>query len=330
MFMSNPVMPYNYYADSIVRPADKDNWNEVEGDILEMSIPYKLLKPNFSYNLNYSFAVDKGFFYDDVYMVDQNQINNDLICNTYVFHQVVSHDDINVSQDNDIYTDLIYRPAYTIIDNNTQIDTINKYNQWINKVITFTTPSESVMESSQDKNLVIKVRVRGAYRTKIKDISLISIDKQHIVDEGRLELDTTNIENKISIVINYSLYDFNFAYINPLDYDDMIQLRDYLFYLADIYNIQDFEPAWRPLIRNHSYLMAQDFNDMRTSCIDLFEKLSNKYPDAFKGNISEFTNLPIIKAGERRGLTHLTSTRGKSFFPEWDDLIDAIKNQSKK
>jgi hypothetical protein len=183
------------------------------------------------------------------------------------------------------------------------------------------------MENMKDEELVIRLSGRGIYKLKVKDFSLISIDGQHVVDAGRIELDRSTIENLTTITVNYTVYNFDFGYIDPLDYEDQTQLRDYLTYLADIYEVQ-VDPPWRTLRKDHSYLMARDFNDTKMYCQDLFTKIAKQYPDTFKGDIAAFAALPYIQPGERRGLGTY-SDRGKHYFPEWDNLIDAIKKQGK-
>jgi hypothetical protein len=327
MFVGGPIMPYNYFADSIVRPSSEKDWSKVEDDVLDIRIPYKLLKPNFSYNLNYKISVDRGFLYDGYYQANSEQEANDLICNAYVFTKPIKYDNINISGDNDKYTDLIYRPSYTVTETNRRVESVNNYNKWINKVVTFTTPNQATMEEMKDEELVIRLSGRGIYKLKVKDFSLISIDKQHVVDAGRIELDRSTIENLTTITVNYTVYNFDFGYIDPLDYEDQTQLRDYLTYLADIYEVQ-VDPPWRTLRKDHSYLMARDFNDTKMYCQDLFTKIAKQYPDTFKGDIAAFAALPYIQPGERRGLGTY-SDRGKHYFPEWDNLIDAIKKQGK-
>ena len=327
MFVGGPIMPYNYFADSIVRPSSEEDWSKVEDDVLDIRIPYKLLKPNFSYNLNYKISVDRGFLYDGHYQASSEQEANDLICNAYVFTTPIKYDNLNVSRDNDIYTNLIYRPSYTVTETNQIVKSVNNYNKWIDKVVTFTTPDQATMENMKDEEFVIRLSGRGIYKLKVKDFSLISIDGQHVIDAGRVELDRSTIENLTAITVNYTVYNFDFGYIDPLDYEDQTQLRDYLTYLADIYEVQ-VTPQWRTLRKDHSYLMARDFNDTKIYCQDLFTKIAKQYPDTFKGDIAAFAALPYIQSGERRGL-NTYSDRGKHYFPEWDNLIDAIKKQGK-
>ena len=69
--------------------------------------------------------------------------------------------------------------------------------------------------------------------------------------------------------------------------------------------------------------MANDYNDMKEYCIELFTLIQKKYPYTFNANIEEFNKLPTIVPGDSRGLSTY-SNRGKHYFPEWDDLIDAI------
>ena len=139
--------------------------------------------------------------------------------------------------------------------------------------------------------------------------------------------DETVMENKVSINISFiGSLAIDFGYMNPLRHKDMIDLRNYLESIAKLYNVT-VAATWRDIIKDQHYLMARDFNDVVKYCINLFTAIEKKYPRTFKGDIQAFKNLPTIKKNDARGLNSY-SVRGNHYFPEWDDLIDALKLQT--
>jgi hypothetical protein len=73
--------------------------------------------------------------------------------------------------------------------------------------------------------------------------------------------------------------------------------------------------------------MARDYNDIVNYCITLFSKIKERYPTTFIGDIEKFNKLPTIKIGERRSWETTPAKSKLHCFPEWDELIDAIKAQ---
>jgi hypothetical protein len=222
--------------------------------------------------------------------------------------------------------DIIYSPAYCLItDAANTVQEVNNYNKWIQNQISFTTPNESklIELDKENKNIIIDIKVRGINILKIKDITLVSSDGSHKVDTNKGTLDVSVRENRKSITVLFQgTMDIKFGYINPLSYKDMMDLRDYLKGLGSIYGVSP-STKLRTLVKDQSYLMANDFNDMKKYCIDLFTLIQKKYPYTFNSNIDAFNNLPTIVVGDKRGPSTY-SKRGKHYFPEWDDLIDAI------
>ena len=110
----------------------------------------------------------------------------------------------------------------------------------------------------------------------------------------------------------------------------MYDLREILKSLARVYKL-DVIPKWRPLVPYQSYIQARDFNDTKQFCIDLFTAIKNKRPNSFTGDIGLFKKIPDIKPEESRGPNSrkANDNRHVHYFPEWDDLIDAIKQQIK-
>ena len=217
-------------------------------------------------------------------------------------------------------------PANTFIGNNmSESPEVNNYNKWIQDQIRFTTPNadELIELDKQNKNITIDIRVRGVNVLKIKDFTLISVDGSHEVDTNKGTLDVAVRENKKSITVFYQgSIDIKFGYIDPLKYKDQMDLRDYLKALCSIYGVSPTRKL-RTLVNNQSYLMASDYNDMKDYCIEIFTLIQKKYPYTFDANLDVFNALPVMKAGDSRGPSTFSS-RGKHYFPEWDDLIDAI------
>jgi hypothetical protein len=141
------------------------------------------------------------------------------------------------------------------------------------------------------------------------------------------ETDVSVKENRTSINISFTgSFAIDFGYFDPLQYRDMIDFRTYLEMIAKTYNVI-VTPTWRNIIEDNSYIMARDYNDTVKYCIALFTAIQKKYPRSFKGDIQAFKRLPTIQKNDDRG-PHTYSARGNHFFPEWDDLIDALKLQS--
>jgi hypothetical protein len=106
----------------------------------------------------------------------------------------------------------------------------------------------------------------------------------------------------------------------------MTDLRDFLLGIAKDNGI-NITPPWRPLMQNGSHLMARDYNDVVNYCITLFSEIKAKYPTVFFGDIEKFKQLPVIKMGDSRSWKTTPAKSKLHCFPEWDELIDAIKAQ---
>lgn len=322
---SMPIMPYNPFSRSIIKPADK-SWADVEGEILTIKIPYKLFKPNKEYAFNFSYFVDEGFFYKETGTVYSSDIKD--LCSSYMYVNVSGSDlkSLNYKANNKIYS-----PGYKLIsDTTTTVAEENNYNKWLKHTTTFTTPNEEKLIELDLENayITIKINVRGTSIFKMKDITLLSTDKSHNIDTNKGTLDVNVRENTKSITVLYQgSINIDFGYINPLNYKDMIDLRDYLKAIAIIYGVE-VKPKWRTLVKDQSFLMACDYNDTRQHCIDLFKAIAKKYPYMYNGDVKALERLPIITPNTCRG-PNTFSTRGKHYFPEWDDLIDALHIQIK-
>ena len=329
-FISNSIMPYNSYRRSILRPDSVANWEEVSSDVLEMQIPYSKLTPENEYEIIFNSHVDSGFEYEydnyEIHSADENYL-----CNSYMFIDVTHSylKNVNYTREN-----LIYRPHYKIMETNKEFDEVNNYNKETANSIKFKAPTKSIMDSlDQDECFSILISARGVNKLKLQNMFLRNInsgEKQEL--SSSKELNSQIKENLISINLKYAALNLKLNYIDPLIYDDMMMLRNYLFELATQYGV-NISPPWRSITKDSSYLMARDYNDITSYCFNLFTQLKSKYPTVFKGNPNEFKSLPIIKAGETRVVNISASgkpsvdRRGKTYFSEWDDLIDAIKNQ---
>ena len=320
---SMPIMPYNPFRDSIVKPSN-ESWEKVEGDILRIKIPYALFKPNKEYQFKFSRFVDEGFYYDEIGTISDSDVAN--LCSSYVYVNM-KHGG-NLTGVNYNKERVIYSPAYRVSSNiNQLISAVNNYNKWITQTIKFTTPSKEKLIELDENNqaITIDISVRGISIIKLKDLTLNSTDGSHNIDTNKGNLDKSVRENVKSIKVLYQgSIDIDFGYINPLNCKDMMDLRDYLKAIGTIYGVT-IDPKWRTLVKDQSYLMARDFNDTKDHCKSLFTAIKNKFPTTFHGDPNEFDKLPTIKVGDTRGKSTSYSSRGKHYFPEWDDLIDTIK-----
>ena len=166
---------------------------------------------------------------------------------------------------------------------------------------------------------------------KLNNFTLKSTDGTHDIDLNKGSLDSTVKENMQTLtLLREANLQVDLNYIDPLSYLDMYDLREILKSIARVYKL-DVTPKWRPLVPYQSYIQARDFNDTKQFCIDLFTAVKNKRPSSFTGNIELFKNLPNIKPEELRGpnTRKANDNRHVHYFPEWDDLIDAIKQQIK-
>jgi hypothetical protein len=327
LFYSNSIMPFNPFRNTIIKPAT-ETWDNVESTILSIKIPYKLLNANTAYDLTFSYFADTGFKYEKGHTVSNNEDLANL-CSAIVFLDVDNKNNNLISLKYSM-SDIIYRPQYTFIGNNiTESPEVNNYNKWRTSTISFTSPNATKLESLDDANefITINITARGINILKLKDLKLVSSNGKHIIDMSKGKTDETIIENKTSITVSFvGSITVDFGYLNPLLQKDMIDFRTYLEMIANYYKVT-VKATWRDLIKDQHYLMANDYNDAVKYCIDLFTAIQNKYPRSFKGNIEAFRKLPTIKKNDARGPKDY-SIRGNHYFPEWDDLIDAIKLQT--
>ena len=333
VFVSNSIMPYNYYKSSIIRPNNVSSWADVESEILFIEIPYKYLSSDNKYSITFTSNVNNGFKYDDstTYQTTSTYDSNDpaltKVCKSYMFINL--HDASTLKLKNVSYTknNIIYSPKYTITDKGQTVSGVNNYGKDINHTISFTAPSNTSSMSDSQK-FILEIRVRGIDKINLSKITLNNLSSSRSESlTSKREIDSQTKENKISINVSLTSSNIDYGYINPLMYDDQMALRDYLLGIASQYNVTT-KPKWRTLKRDSSYLQARDFNDVKDFCYDLFSIIKTHYSNIFTGNPDLFKNLPTIVAGDdKRGPTTYSS-KGKHYFPEWDNLIDAIKKQT--
>ena len=315
-----PIMPYNLFRNSMLKPP-ASTWDSVEGDILTIKIPYQVLKPNKEYSFTFSYFADSGFFYDEVGTITNSDLEN--LCQACLFIEADAKDIIALGYSKQ---NIIYSPSYCLITNTANtVQEVNNYNKWLKNKITFVTPDmDKMIELDRENvNITIDFKVRGINILKMKDFTLVSSDGSHTVDVDKKTLDVSNKENAKSIKLFYQgSIDMKFGYINPLSYKDQMDLRDYLKAIGTIYSVSP-TISLRTLVKDQSYLMANDYNDMKKYCIELFSLIQKKYPYTFNANLDAFNALPTITKGTCRGPSTF-SNGGKHYFPEWDALIDAI------
>lgn len=329
-FVSESIMPYNIYRKSIIRPNDVLNWDEVSSEVLQIKIPYNYLEPDCDYKLSFNSRANDGFEYEyDTYSIFENEEAN--VCISYMFLDVLHSHLKNVIYNKN---NIVYRPSYKIVDGSKEVDLIDNYNKDTYNEITFKAPNKNNLEQIGDKDsFIIKISTRGIDKLNLTDLLLTNVTKntKQSLSPSK-QIDNQKIENLTYIKVNYTSFDFKFEYIDPLNYDDMMSLRDYLLSLSSQYSI-NISPPWREITKDSSYLMARDFNDIKDFCYNLFSQVKRKYSTTFKGNPEEFKTLPTIKAGESRVVAVNSAgkpsvdKRGKTYFSEWDDLIDILKKQ---
>ena len=330
IFSSKQLTSQYIYKDSIVRPNNITDWSEVEKDFLEIQIPYTYLEPDTNYKIVFDAVAKPGFSYENQeYTILQK--DTDKICASYLFTEVNHKYLKNVNYNSEF---LIYRPAYKIIETSKKATLINRYDTPLNNIIYFTTPSKSLMNTLKDTDrFYVKLRARGAKSIKLFNIFIYdAIDPVLKPLAGKRIINTSIEENLTKINVIYSSFSFDQGYIDPLNKKDIISLRDHLSSIALIYNVNIQKP-WRDITNANSYLMARDFNDIKNYCYNLFTEIKNRYPSNFKGDPELFKLLPTIKTGETRTVkidtkgNPVVDNRGKTYFPEWDDLIDILKSQ---
>ena len=159
---------------------------------------------------------------------------------------------------------------------------------------------------------------------KIKDISFVS-STGTIIETDKGKVDTEKKEHSTSITVFYNKFDMEFNYINPIMVANIIDLRNKLLLIAKRYEINNVQPQWRDLEPGKDFMKARDFNDIKTYCKKLFTEINMKYGIC---DPSLFDKIDDVIAKEtKRGLKDFTASRGKHYFYEWDDLIDALKLQ---
>ena len=326
-FYSMPIMPYNLFGRSILKPSDR-KWSEVEDNVLTIKIPYRLLKNNKTYDFKFSYYADTGFFYELPGTIETTSNLNDL-CSSYMFTSV-KHD---LGLNNLTYSEknLLYSPAYTVASTGANVKEVNNYESWHGTKISFTVPSGLTEEQKKDKYIETTVRVRGINVLKLNNFTLKSTDGTHDIDVNKGSLDSTVKENTQTLTLSREAnLQVDLNYIDPLSYLDMYDLREILKSVARVYKI-NINPQWRPLVPYQSYLQARDFNDVKQFCIDLFTAIKKERPNSFNGDIELLKQLPDVYKGQSRGPStrKASDKRHTHYFPEWDDLIDAIKQQIK-
>lgn len=329
-FICHPIMKCHpaHYRDIIVRPKHILTWQDIERDIVKIKIPYRKLIPNHEYVLTFKSFTDFGFLYpqDKRYEVPyRKDEDDDLICGAFL-DMVVHHDSILVNLDYEKRF-IIYRPEYHILDKHIHRPCINHYKKEIVHTIKFKAPAKT-SHFPWDRFFDIVIKARGIHKMKIFGAILRDVTGK-IEEDITVErmLNKTKKEHEVSINVNYDfkleMKDIN--YINPLSSKDQMSLRNYLLNIASECGITNVQPNWRNY-NTLSYLMARDYNDIKDYCYNLFSAIKTKYSNTFKGNPDLFKNLPTITMGDKRG-PNTFSSRGMHYFPEWDDLIDAIKKQ---
>ena len=333
IFISNSIMPYNYYRESIVRPDDVEDWTKVESDVLFIEIPYNYLKPNHNYSITFTSHVNNGFKYDEDYTYsvmssfDSNNPAETKICKSYMFINMDYQESklLNVK-----YTknNVIYSPAYTVVDTSESKKLINNYEKEMTHTIYFTAPTNTDKEKPDNK-FRLEISARGVDKLKLSKLKLnnLSMGTKEDLTTSR-EIDENIEENKITIKVSVSSANITYTYINPLDYSEHTALRDYLIGIASQYNLS-LEPGWRYIKRNVDGLLARDYNDIRSFCITMFNKIHELYPTIFTGeNIKYLNELPIMEPGvSKHGLNDYNKESGHP-FTEWDLLIEALRKQT--
>ena len=334
-FLSLPVMAWNPFSYSVLRPLH-DPWDRVESTVLNLKIPYHMLKENRKYIFKFLSFADRGFHYPHRCSIPWHR-DLDRLCAARVFIDVLAP---RLKACKWINDNIIYRPHYHIVETDQESVEINHYGRWVTHTVEFTTPDLSELDDCKRLGHFVQVivKIRGIHRLKIKDISLTCSDA--VFEQVQGELDTSVKENKTSMTLVYpgvvtpNLPDMpdgyiQYNYINPMKYDEMINLRKYLEIVSQTYAVSDVTAKWRTLIRDQSYLQARDYNDVKDFCINLFTAIKDRYKSSFKGDIDLFRKLPTIQPNDKRG-PNTYSNRGKHYFPEWDDLIDALNAQITK
>ena len=327
IFISHSIMPYNYFRSSIIRPSSEKDWSSVSSSILEVKIPYKKLVAGNDYSITFTSNANNGFNYDEglTYQVKNNDEVNDMICTAYMFTELKykSSSLTNVSYE-EAKKHIVYRPKYAILGTSTTRSLVNNYNKAVDHTIRFKAPS-SIDGFTDEDMFSVLLSVRGIDKMTISNMKLNNLTKsksEYLTSNQ--EIDSQIKENIQTITVHYVGYSFNFNYINPLYLDEHLSLREYLLGMASQYNLK-LTPPWRELEVDEDYLMARDYNDIKDFCYTLFSTIKKNYSVGYKGNPEEFKNLPTIKPGDKRGPANIG--KGKTYFPEWDDLIDVIKRQ---
>ena len=78
------------------------------------------------------------------------------------------------------------------------------------------------------------------------------------------------------------------------------------------------------------YIEARDFNDMADYCYTLFSVLKYKNQSGFSGDPDKFNNIPrAIPEETSKGMNEYSDVT-KNYFDDWKQLIDTIKDMSRK
>ena len=328
IFISHSIMPYNYFRGSIIRPSSEKDWSSVSSDILEVKIPYKKLVAGNDYSITFTSNANNGFNYDEdlTYQVKNNDEVNDTICTAYMFTELKYKNSslTNVSYE-EAKKHIVYRPKYAILETSTVRSLVDNYNKAVDHTIRFKAPN-SIDGFTDEDMFSVLLSVRGIDKMTISNMKLNNLTKSNSEYlTSNQEIDSQIKENIQTITVHYIGYSFNFNYINPLYLDEHLSLREYLLGMASQYNLK-LTPPWRELELDEDYLMARDYNDIKDFCYTLFSTIKKNYSVGYKGNPEEFKSLPTIKPGDKRGPANIG--KGRTYFPEWDDLIDVIKRQT--
>ena len=318
--------------------------NNVDDNVLTFKVPYKDLESNAKYELVFDINAQKDSFYiADVNTVNESDKSKIVSARVYT----TSSYDKNKVTIKDINT-ILYTPHYKLKSgsNTTFIDEYDRRgNNDIEVKIEINTKT---IPKNDTGYLTIKINRSAIRNLFIKNIKgrCITANNKKIVDIFNPFNAENDISKKNEIVMTLYYDGINLKHINPLKYQDMVYLRQELDKIRKQFGLSQY--PWSEWVNkstsvdkeNHMLgvnkgqpLRAKHFNDVKSCCVDTYEKLVSLQPPV-NLNVSPTTLRNDIKLIQLKNtnnyvLQHYKDQDGKlmsvdEFFPEWRKIIDLL------
>lgn len=323
----------------------------LENNLISFEVPYNNLKPNSVYKLIFTVNAEEAFKVSDLHNIQESS-EADVIKSKFITK--TSYDKNKISIDE---CDLVfYSPAYKLVSSGGNIlkDEIDTYNRDIQCTYIINTKD---IDTNDNSEFVINFKTKAVKNIIIKNLQCLCIDNDGVKHLDIIEPHNTggvsdDRKYETKLVIYYD--GFNLEHVNPLLYDDLIRLREQLDKIRLDYTIEPYHWSnWANTtdidgqilldkyghpygVDRHQPLRAIHFNEVKSCCVDTYEKLLalkppvilNSSPSMLRDNIQL---IPLVDDDPTQGyvLQHGQDKEGNimdidKYFPEWRKIIELI------